>query len=105
MRRSTNLPCSPGDKSGKLRGGMVSRGVLVVILSIVLFVIVFLVTGFAGLVLTGNFELAALIGGVCGFAAAWLTNAAYIVGRQRKGEDRGEGDEHKSDAEADRQAK
>ncbi len=56
----------------------------------VLFTVVLVVTGLAGLLLTGSLERAALIGGVCGFAAGWLTNTAYIMGRRTGGETRKE---------------
>jgi|SRR5215213_8418493 len=79
-----------GEESGKRRRRMIGRGVAVVILSIALFAVVFLVAGLAGLLLTGNLERAGLIGGVCGFAAAWLTNTVYIVGRRTGGETRRE---------------
>ena len=59
-----------GEESGKRKRRMIGRGVAVVILSIALFAVVFLVAGLAGLLLTGSFERAGLIGGVCGFAAA-----------------------------------
>jgi threonine/homoserine efflux transporter RhtA len=68
-----------------------------VILSLVLFAVVFLITGLVALLLTASLEPAGLIGGVCGFAAAWLIYAAYIVGRRRAGEDRGEAGEEESD--------
>ena len=56
---------------------MVGRGIAVLILSIALFAVVFLVTSLAGLFLTGSLERSGLIGGLCGFAAAWLTNRIY----------------------------
>ena len=80
---------------------MIGRGVAVVILSIALFAVVFLVAGLAGLLLTGNLERAGLIGGVCSFAATWLTNTIYIVGRRTGGEARreaGNGKEGSGDA-------
>jgi hypothetical protein len=64
---------------------MVGRGVVVVVLSIVLFAVVSLVTGLVALWVSGSFERAALNGGVCGFAAAWLTNTIYFVGRHTGG--------------------
>ncbi len=51
---------------------MLGRDVVIVILYIALFAVVLLVTGLAGLFLTGSFERAASIGDVCGFAAAGL---------------------------------
>jgi hypothetical protein len=69
---------------------MIGRGIFVVLLSMVLFALVFLIAGLAGLIWTGSFERAALIGGVCGFAAAWLTNTTYIIGRRTERETRRE---------------
>ena len=76
---------------------MVGRALFAVILSMVLFAIVFLVVGFIALILTGNLERAALIGGVCGFAAAWLANTAYILGLRTRGETRSETGDDKED--------
>ena len=68
---------------------MIGRGV-VVVLSMALFVVAFMVTGLAALFLTGSLERAALIGGVCGFAAAWITDTAYIIGQRTERETSGE---------------
>jgi hypothetical protein len=76
---------------------MVGRGILVVLLSVVLFAIVFIIVGLVWLILTGNLERAALIGGVCGFAVAWLTNTAYIIGQQSGGETHSEVSNAKDD--------
>lgn len=76
------------DSDGEESGWMIGRGVVVVITSIVLFAVVFLVTTVAGLLLTGRLEQSALIGGVCGFAVAWLTNTAYIIAQRTRGETR-----------------
>jgi hypothetical protein len=65
----------------KRRRPVISRDIFVVILSLVIFAVVFLITGLVALLLGASLELAGLIGGVCGFAAAWLTNAVYIAGR------------------------
>ena len=59
-------PKEQGRGERKRRRRMICRGVFVVILSVILFALVFLVTGLAGLLLTGNLERAALIGGACG---------------------------------------
>jgi hypothetical protein len=80
---------------------MIGRGIFVVILSIILFAVVFLITGLVGLFLTGSLERAGLIGGLCGFAAAWLTSTAYIVGRRTGGETRREIDDKDGSGEAE----
>ena len=75
------------------------------VLSVVLFALVSLVAGFATWLLTGSLERAALIGGVCGFAAAWLTNTAYIIGLRTGGENRSEDGKDEDGSSTDRQAK
>jgi hypothetical protein len=66
-----------------------------------LFAVVFLIIGLAGLLLTGSLERAGLIEGVCGLAAAWLTNTAYIIGRRIGGETRSEVGDDKDDSDHD----
>ena len=70
---------------------MVRRGFVVVILSMGLLVAVFLIAGLAASILTESFERATLIGGLCGFAAAWLTRTTYLLGQRIEGETRSEG--------------
>jgi hypothetical protein len=66
---------------------VVGRFVASLFLLLVSFAVGFFVAGLAALLLTDNPVRAAVIGVICGFAAAFVLNIIIIRGRQTRGRD------------------